>query len=158
LDFDVYLNVDADGDLYVEERIRWDFEGEQKHGIYREIPIVYDRPGTADYHIGLRVGRVTDGDDEPLTVKTTSAGGYARIRVGDPDRTITGVHEYRIRYTVNRAVLFFDDHDELYWNATGTDWPVWIDHVEAHVLVPKTDPAKVRLGCFTGGMGSREKA
>ena len=34
--------------------------------------------------------------------------------------------EFRVRYRVDRAVLFFDDHDELYWNATGTDWPVEI--------------------------------
>ena len=40
LDFDAYLNLEADGDLFVEERITWDFEGEQKHGIYREIQVV----------------------------------------------------------------------------------------------------------------------
>ena len=68
------------------------------------------------------------------------------------------MHEYRIRYRVDRAVLFFDDHDELYWNATGTDWPVEIRHAQAHVLMPKTDPARIQLGCFTGGMGSKERA
>ena len=158
LDFDVFLNLDASGNLAVEERIRWDFEGEQKHGIYREIPVDYERPGSSDYHIGVRVGRVTDGAGAALPVKTTSAGGYVRIRIGDPDRTVTGVHEYRIRYVVNRAVLFFDDHDELYWNATGTEWPVAIGHTEAHVTVPKTDQVRIELGCFTGGMGSTERA
>ena len=27
-------------------------------------------------------------------------------------------------------------HDEFYWNVTGNDWPVPIDHVSAEVLLP----------------------
>jgi hypothetical protein len=37
--FDVIAAVGADGTLAVEERIRWDFEGAVRHGIFREIPI-----------------------------------------------------------------------------------------------------------------------
>src|SRR6185369_725792 len=44
-DFDVELTVRADGTLGVEEHIRWDFEGASRHGIFRELPIAYERPG-----------------------------------------------------------------------------------------------------------------
>jgi hypothetical protein len=156
--FDTFVDVRADGTLAVEERIRWDFEGASKHGIYREIPIAYERAGSADYHIGVRVDRVSNANAEALPVKTSTAGGYVRIRIGDPERTVTGVQDYWIRYRVTRAMLFFQDHDELYWNATGTEWPVPIDHAEAHVTVPPAGDASLRVDCFTGPVGSRAHA
>jgi uncharacterized membrane protein YgcG len=156
--FDVFVDVRADGTLAVEERIRWDFEGASKHGIYREIPIAYERPGSPDYHIGVRVDRVSDENAVVRPAKTTTAGGYVRIRIGDPARTITGVQDYRIRYRVTRAMLFFEDHDELYWNATGTEWAVPIDHAEVHVTVPPVGDRSMRLDCFTGPVGSRAHA
>ena len=156
--FDVYVDVHADGTLGVEERIRWDFEGASKHGIYREIPIAYERPGSSDYHIGLRVGGVSDAAEHAWPVKTSTAGGYARIRIGDPASTVSGVQDYWIRYRVTRAVLYFDDHDELYWNATGNEWPVPIEHAEAHVTTPPVGDREVRVGCFTGPAGSRDHA
>jgi uncharacterized membrane protein YgcG len=156
--FDVFVDVHADGTLAVEERIRWDFEGASKHGIYREIPIVYERPGSADFHIGLRVDRVSDANATPWPVYSTTAGGYARIRIGDPARTLTGVQDYWIRYRVTRAVLFFDDHDELYWNATGDEWQVPIDHAAVHVTIPPVGDRDVRLACYTGPVASRARA
>ena len=158
-DFDVQVTVRDDGTLGVEEHIRWDFEGALRHGIYREIPIAYERPGSADFHIRVHVDRVSDEHGGSPGVTTTEAGGYLRVRIGDPRQTVTGVHDYWIRYHVERAVLFFDDHDELYWNATGTEWPVAIDHAAAHVALPaRTATAKLDAACYTGGAGSREAA
>ena len=34
-----------------------------------------------------------------------------------------------ITYSVKNAIRWFDDHDELYWNVTGNDWPVPIDQL-----------------------------
>ena len=156
--FDVYVDVRADGTLAVEERIRWDFEGATKHGIYREIPIAYERAGSADYHIGLRFDRASNANAVAWPAKTSTAGGYTRIRIGDPERTVTGTQDYWIRYRVTRGILFFTDHDELYWNATGNEWPVPIDHAEVHVTVPPVGDASVQLDCFTGPVGSRAHA
>jgi uncharacterized membrane protein YgcG len=90
-------------------------------------------------------------------VKTTEAGGYLRVRIGDPDRTVTGEQDYRIRYRVERAILFFADHDEVYWNATGDEWPVPIDGATVRVeLPPGTSPT--RVACYTGPAGSTERA
>jgi len=158
-DFDVELTVRADGTLGVEEQIRWDFEGASRHGIFRELPIAYERPGAADFHIHVHVDGVTDGHGGAPGVKTTEAGGYLRVRIGDPTQTVTGVRDYQIRYHVERAVTFFSDHDELYWNATGTEWPVPIDRAVAHVALPaSTATAKLDATCYTGGAGSRETA
>jgi hypothetical protein len=158
LDFDVSLDLAADGTLAVEERIRWDFEGAQKHGIFREIPLAHDPLGASPHDIGFQAGPVTDAAGAAWPVTETETGGHARLRIGDANRTVTGVQEYRIHYRATRTVRFFDDHDELYWNATGTDWSVPIEHAAAHVTVPPVGDTALRLACFTGPMGSRDHA
>ncbi|HXJ35441.1 MAG TPA: DUF2207 domain-containing protein [Candidatus Eisenbacteria bacterium] len=158
VDFDVSLDVASDGTMAVEERIRWDFEGAQKHGIFREIPLAQDPLGASSRTIGFVAGPVTDGAGAALPMIETDSGGYARLRIGDPNRLVGGVQEYGIRYRVTRTVRFFDDHDELYWNATGTEWQIPIEHAAAHVRVPPVGDAALRLACFTGPKGSREQA
>ena len=158
-DFAVQVTVRADASVGVEENIRWDFEGAQRHGIYREIPIAYERPGEADFHIRLHVDAVTDANGRLWPTQTTESGGYLRIRIGDPSTTVTGVQSYTLRYHVERGLLYFPDHEELYWNATGTEWPVPIDHASAHVALPaSTVSAPVDVACYTGSIGSRERA
>jgi hypothetical protein len=158
-DVDVAIAVRPDGSFGVEEHIGWDFEGVERHGIYREIPIAYERPGSADFHIHVHVDAVTDASGTTVPVKTTESGGYLRIRVGDPTRTVSGRKDYWIRYHVERGILSFPDHDELYWNATGNEWPVPIDRATAHVTLPaSTLGAPVEVACYTGAMGSRERA
>ena len=61
------------------------------------------------------------------------------------------MHRYRIAYTVRGAPLTFADHDELYWDAIGNQWPVPISN--AHVTV--TAPAAIiGIACFSGPQGS----
>jgi len=47
------------------------------------------------------------------------------------------------------------DHDELYWNATGTEWTVPIASAEVYVTLPGTvSDADVRTAGFTGPLGA----
>jgi len=156
--FDVHVDVHTDGTFTVEERIRWDFEGAIRHGIHRDVPIAYARPGAPDFHVHVDLARATDAHGTPWPTQTTESGGYARIRIGDPDRTVTGEQDYWIRYGVRRGLLFFPDHDELYWNATGTEWPVPIDAVTATVTLPAVGDQATTVACYTGAAGSRERA
>jgi hypothetical protein len=59
-----------------------------------------------------------------------------RVRIGDPDHTISGRETYRIAYRIGHALNGFSDHDELYWNATG-HWPVTIRQATAVVHAPR---------------------
>lgn len=154
-EFAVEVWLDPDGSFAVEERIVYDFEGAERHGIYRDVPVRYQRAFGARYHLGLDVEEVTGPDGQALPYRVSRSGDDVRIRIGDPQRTVTGVHAYRIRYRVRRAILFFEEHDELYWNATGSRWQVPIDRARADVYLPQgAAPADVRLGCFTGPHGS----
>lgn len=152
-DFRVEAEVDAERNLTVVETITYDFEKAEKHGIFRKIPVRYDRNGYS-YH--LRLGDIeTRMDDAPIETDISNTGGSVVIKIGDPDRTITGSHVYTIRYRTNRAINFFDDHSELYWNVTGNEWPVIIEQSSFSLKMPpeilKYPP---KAACYTGPYGS----
>ncbi|MDQ3978456.1 MAG: DUF2207 domain-containing protein [Actinomycetota bacterium] len=152
--FDSTVAVQRDGDLLVSERIRYDFGGDERHGIFREIPVRFDYEPDNAYE---RLTPIEDisvdaGPGTPSDVSVEESGRLTRIRIGDPDRTISGVHDYTIRYRVRGALNAFEDHDELFWNATGNDWLVPISAVTATVEMP--GPVS-QVACYAGPRGSR---
>lgn len=152
---DVEVRLSTGETFTVTERILYDFGAEQRHGIFRLIPIRYGRGATPDFRIHLDVDSVTDERGASYGTKITREGSNLKIRIGDPDHTVTGRHEYRIIYRVRRGLLYFDDHDEIYWNATGIEWPVPIGHASARVILPPgTDASKAWFACYTGPFGS----
>ncbi len=153
--FTTEVHLEAEDAFTVVEKIQYDFGRERRHGIFREIPVRYGRGRAADYRISLEVESVTGETGNAWPYKVTSQGRNLRIRIGDPNREVTGVQSYLIRYRVERGILYFDDHDELYWNATGTEWPVAIDRAEAVVFLPQGAPLELMdFNCFTGPMGA----
>ena len=62
-----------------------------------------------------------------------------------------------ITYKVTNAVRWFDDHDELYWNVTGNDWPVPIDSAAGVIVFPANAAGNLRAQAFTGAYGSVEQ-
>src|SRR5690606_3107434 len=58
--FDVTVRLQKDTTLDVTETIVWDFEGAERHGIFRNIPIRYNRYN-APYTIKVDVLSVDDG-------------------------------------------------------------------------------------------------
>jgi len=153
--FDVEVALAPATDFTVEERIAWDFGSERRHGIIREIPLSYGREHAASWNLRIDVESVTDGAGRPLQWQERERRGVLSVRIGDPDAFVTGVQEYRIRYRVERALQYFPDHDELYWNVTGDQWRVPIQSASASVaLPPGVDAAAVRVTCFAGPRGS----
>ncbi len=148
---DIY--IDENGSLTVVEDIEYDFQYAQRHGIYRYIPYKYDY-GYKRYSIKIDVKKVTDFDGNPYQYKVSNEGSVINIRIGDPDTTITGVHGYRIEYTVKGAVAFFEDHDELYWNVTGDEWRVPINKAGARVYLPEGAAGEIKAECYTGPRGA----
>jgi len=155
-DFSVTATLSADRNFEVEEAITYDFDDAERHGIYRYIPVVTIRNGST-YRYRLDVESVTrDGNEEPYDV--SNEGSAITIKIGDADRTITGSHVYRIRYRTDRAMTFFPDHSELYWNVTGNGWEVPIGQASFSLTIPSSvNLASVSSTCFTGAFGSRER-
>src|SRR3989441_1288213 len=153
--FETDVVLSASDTFSVEERIAYDFGNERRHGIERFIPVAYGRGQSADYRIEIQVRKVTDGNGVPLPVQERRAGRNLVLRIGNPDTIVTGTREYRISYTVRRGILYLDPHDEIYWNATGTEWEVPIESARARVRLPDgVDAARLDALCFTGPQGA----
>ena len=146
VDFRARLEVEADGDLVVQESITYDFGTEERHGILRDIPVRLRHDDTHDRRYPISDVSVSS-ETAPDAVSLEDAGGHLRMRVGDADRTITGAHTYVLRYRVEGALNRFDDHVELFWNVTGNEWPVSIGSTSVTV----DGPGEIgRVACFAG--------
>ena len=150
-DYQVDIRVEPSGDLLVVERISYDFDGTEHHGIFRDVPYLFRYDDRYDRIYRLHVLSVEGSPGTPDQYDTSKKGSELEIKIGDPDRTITGLHTYTINYRVEGALNGFTDHDELYWNAIGTDWAAPIDHAEARVRTPG---GVQQVACFSGPQGS----
>lgn len=143
------ITIEEDSSITVLETVAYDFGADARHGIYRDIPVVY-RTNTGDRSIQASVKSVSrDGYSEPYDV--SMSGNTMRIKIGDPAKTITGPHVYRITYTVFGTFNSFEDSDELYWNAIPHGFAVPIDVAQVRVTAPAPP---LRVSCFMGPQGS----
>ena len=157
LSYDSRIEVLTDGAIDVTETIRVRAEGRQiKRGIYRDLPTLYRG------RFGLREERPfevlevkRDGESEPYTIQDHKAG--VRILIGRENKFLdTGEYTYTLRYRTDGQLLFFDDHDELYWNVTGNEWAFPIQESSATVILPDFIDVSTAEG-YIGERGSQER-
>lgn len=156
-DFTVTATVDSERRYTVTEQITYDFGENERHGIYRDIPITYLRNGVGyDFHPRV-VSVYMDGHTEMYEESRES--GMLQIKIGDPNETTNGVHQFKITYATDRAINFFPSGSELYWNVTGNQWPVAIERASFMVTLPESAAAtELPMRCYTGPVGSTEEA
>ena len=150
--YDVIVEIGDDGTLTIVERIDYDFGSSVRHGILRDIPTRLTFDDTYDRIYPLEVVEVRASEGTPAGYAVESAeGGITRLRIGDADVEITGRHSYELTYTVEAALNGFPDHDELYWNAIGSEWPAPIGRATIAVRAPADI---TQVACFQGYEGS----
>ncbi|MDN5763962.1 MAG: DUF2207 domain-containing protein, partial [Microlunatus sp.] len=159
--FDITYKMGTDGVLTAKETIVYRFGSDSgRHGIDRYFVTreKYNDDNDAVYDVEIQ--SVTSPDSgvatqySENTSKTDSGRGeQLRIRIGDPDRTISSpTATYVISYTVKGAMRTFRDYDEFYWDAIGGDWKATINDISVTATVP--GGAK-KLTCFPGPIGSK---
>jgi predicted membrane protein DUF2207 len=150
--YDVTIQIQDDGHLVIVETIDYDFGSAEHHGIFRDVPVRYRYDDRYDrvYRMDVLAVQARPAGT-PAQYSVDQVGPNEEIKIGDPDRTITGQHEYTITYTIEGAFNGFPDHDELYWNAIGADWSVPIDLAAVSVTGPTAFTGAV---CFAGPQGS----
>ena len=153
-DFHAELNVLPDSSLDVTETIRVDFEGAWQ-GIYRTIPVEYGGPSGFNYSLLLTDINATDLDGAPLRIERQRRAGDLQLKIFVPGAEDTS-RNITLHYRVRDGLRFFEDHDELYWNVTGTGWDVPIESASAHVIVPQGTTG-LRAANYTGFLGSRSQ-
>lgn len=154
--FDVDIVIGQSGEIDVTEKIRYHFGSAERHGIYRDIPFEYAGQSGTKRSMPVDVESVTDENGTAIRFEESRTGGYIRVKIGDPNRLITGTETYIIRYLVQDAISYFSDYDELYWNVTGNAWTVPIATSTVSIRLAKPIPTD-RFVCYLGPMGSTER-
>lgn len=154
--FTADIEINPDASVSITEEIQYNFEEAERHGIFRDIPISYETD-VGNRRIFMEVIEVLQ-DGEPAQFKETREGSNKRLRIGDPNETITGVHTYEITYVVRGALNYFDDGmAELYWDVVGDEWEVPIRSASASVSLSESEDADTEdmtTRCFAGSVGS----
>ncbi len=150
------ITIHQDSSFVVKETIEVTFD-RPRHGIYRQIPFKYREELGHIIETPTRVLSVKDGSGKEWKYKVSKKDPMIHIRIGDPKRFVKDRQTYVIIYKVENALLFFDDHDELYWNVTGNDWKAPIEEASATVsLALKHSSKNLWATCYTGSFGSKE--
>jgi len=157
LSFHSDVLVLTNGEIEVTETITVRAEGNAiKRGIYRDFPIEYRDSFGNNYEIAVKALAVTrNGQSEDFHSKRS--GRDIRVYFGRSDRFIdSGTHTYVFRYSADRLLGFFEQHDELYWNVTGFRWAFPIDKASATIRLDFDVPLKnLTAGAYTGRHGSK---
>lgn len=157
-DFQNIITVNKNGTISVQENLIYDFSTLDRHGIYREIPFVTTNQESKRFRLDFSNFSVTDENGKKYEYTKSIENGKIRLKIGDSDRTITGVHTYIINYEVAGALTYFSDHDELYWNITGNEWNIPIAHANSTIkLSSEVDEEQVKVVCYSGTFGSTAK-
>ena len=148
--YDVQTVIGEDNVYDITETIHVHFT-EQKHGIYRGIPVntVFER----DSGDTLVKSWVTNVRVEGYDYSVSREYGYVNIRIGDPDELITGDHTYRISYKLHFGDDGMADSDEVYYNIIGNEWTSMTDSLTFSVTLPSGFD-KDSLGFSIGYEGS----
>jgi uncharacterized membrane protein YgcG len=150
------IRIAADGELTVAETITVNAEGNRiRRGIFRDFPMTMEDAGGRTIRVGFDLVSVTR-DGRPEAHHTESIARGVRIYAGDENTMLSpGEHTYVITYKSSRQIRYFDDHDELYWNATGNGWQFRIARASARVTLPNGTVTKT--AGFTGAYGSEAR-
>ncbi|MBP9691428.1 DUF2207 domain-containing protein [Candidatus Woesebacteria bacterium] len=157
-DMKISMEIFPDGKVAVTEEILYDFGVTERHGIFRSIPT--DKTNTEGKVYRMKLGDIEVKDEKGTAYQftTTRIGDALELKIGDADTTITGKHTYVIRYLLSGAMTYFEDVDELYWNAVGTSWDVPIDQVTVDVRIPsEVDQEKMQYTCYYGEQGQSDR-
>lgn len=153
--------VTPDGVLQVREEIVYRFgPSSGRHGIVRDLvirePYVDDDSKDQRYDISnVRVSSPS-GDSAEFTETVNKTNNdrdqSLQLKIGSANQTVSNpTATYVIEYEVRGSLRHFDDHSELYWDATGTLTEAVTKNVSVSVTVPQGVQAAT---CFAGPQGS----
>lgn len=145
LDYRVDVQVDADNTYHIREIIQTDFL-EERHGIFRFIPFrTPERPS-----LYSRLENLETNVEKEVTVTTENGYRFLDIRLGDPDRVITGAMTYELRYDLE--IGRFPGEQFIGVNLMG-NMGVPIQQGSFLIRLPKP-VAEEEIAFYQGSMGS----
>lgn len=95
--YTIDLELNTNGSMHVIEEITANFS-EERHGIYREIPIFANERNFLIENFNV--------SNDPVAANTIENGNYS-LKIGSIDKTIFGEHIYMISYDVQNPITSF---------------------------------------------------
>jgi uncharacterized membrane protein len=139
--FDSAITVNKDSSLDITEKISADCGNlPDKHGIFRVLPTRYSPTSGQYVNTPVNLISITDFNGQSIPFQTTNSNSDHTVtwKIGDPNKTVTGVNNYEIKYHVKNAIRFGNkDFDELYWNLNGNFWQIETDAFQAVITFPQ---------------------
>lgn len=149
--FNSEITINKDTTITVREEVILTFTA-NSHGIFRYVPVKY-RSENQKINSNLSVLSVTDEKSRSYKYTNKKIGDNVEIKIGDPDVLVNGTKTYVITYKMTNIIQRFEDHDELYWNAFGSDWGTAISKGEVSVNSPNAKITEV--ACYLGQSGTK---
>ena len=149
INFDVTLRLNENAVAEVTEEITVNVEGRKiRKGLVRELPEESGRE--------IRVQTLfMDGAPHPFF--TEYENGNLNVNFGNDDYISSGIHSYKLFYTMKNAVVFGKDFNEVYWNVTGNDWAFPIENASFRLILPEgSEVVDKGISLYTGYRGSQE--
>lgn len=128
--------------LRITEYVDQDFGGHDRHGYERVVPNDFGVPEDV----------VASSPDAPDQVNVVDLGGSTRIRIGDPDVTVSGQHRYVLTYTLPEAGLDVWGLELDLVAPEGAGWPG--DPETGRFEVAVTGMLLSNITCDTGPKGA----
>ncbi len=156
--YNVDLNVNADATIAVTETVNYNYgDQENSSGWTRYIPLNYQDLSGSNIAINVSGVSVTDQDNNSTNFNQFNfqsddkKESYLAIAIDQASQPHVGFKTYVIRYLVIGAIKFGNTSDEIFWNATGDKWPVYVKYPEVMITLPqKVDTTKTSRECFIG--------
>ena len=151
--YDVFITIQKDGILNISENINYNFDGRQKHGIYRKIPLKFG--SEVEVFNVLKNGKKENFDifDE---------AEYKIIKIGKQDVLLeNGNYNYQIDYKMKKAITEYGNQYEIYFNGIGQEWGVPIE--KANIVIKMENGKLYENGensnfeIYTGKKGERNQ-
>lgn len=149
------ITIKKDGSAHITERIEYDFGSQQRHGLYRTIPIDY-KDGDTGYYATAKYQQTVDESQQEVEADVYEEEGNLVVKLGDPDKTISGVHSYAISYTLSPIVMKKDGRPFLNLDILGTGWQVSTQNFSAKVSLE--DGGQLQDVSWYGAQGTGQQA
>jgi hypothetical protein len=134
--YDSQVTITHDNTVKVTETITYNFGGNSHHGIYRDIPIDYhDTKAKDTYYTNFKLDSVRDERGSTLQTQLSTTDGNERIRIGDPNVTISGIHTYTISYQLSPLIIQLNGKPFLNLDIIGSGWAVPIYDITAKITL-----------------------
>ncbi len=168
--YDVTIDVNQDNTFRVREEIVYDFGDKEFNQWSRDIPL--NTPS-----LNIEVLEATATGQENSKYEVDREDGTLLIDIMSGSQKFSGRHTFLVDYTVSGSLRykrgslrsdddfwqqgglrFYENFDEIYWNAIGNKWDVPVSNSTVTVNLPEgVNQKDLKSACYTGKAGSENQ-